>query len=110
MGGIPQFSIEELKGYHKSLANSTTTEKQILTELVKSNATLATSTESLTATIAGLQNQLGTISRGKNLREYRVNQKLIFPHCKKEVFHSADDCYKLETNAQLCPPGWKSSM
>ena len=60
---FPQLSVTELGGYFSSLANAATTEKDILDALVKSNATLATSNASLTATISDLQKQLVTIGK-----------------------------------------------
>ena len=50
-GELPQLSVKELDGYFSSLANAATTEKDILAALVKSNATLTTRNDSLTATI-----------------------------------------------------------
>ena len=81
-GGVPHLSIKELNGYFDSLDNSTTTEKETLTELVKSNETLTTSNATLTATIAGLQNQLGTIGRGKKPRKDPAKPKRTCPNCK----------------------------
>ena len=52
---IPQLSVADLDGYFISLANSANTEKDILSALVKSNATLTTRNASLTATIENLQ-------------------------------------------------------
>ena len=51
---LPQLSVEELDGYFHSLANAATTEKDILAALVKSNATLASSNATLTATVENL--------------------------------------------------------
>ena len=85
-GGVPKFLIEDLKGYFDSLANAATTEKQTLAELVKSNATLTTRNATLTATIAGLQQQFHTIERGTNgtnPREDPENPKRTCSQCKK---------------------------
>ena len=62
-GGVPQLLIKELEGSFDSLDNASTMEKE--TDLVKSYATLTTSNATLTATIVGLQKQLGTIGRSK---------------------------------------------
>ena len=102
--------IEELDGYFHSLENAATTEKETLTELVKINATITTRNATLTATIAGLQKKLDTIGRGTNPRRYPTRQKRTCPNCKKQVFHSADDCYELKKNAHLRHPGRKSRV
>ena len=109
-GGVPKFLIEDLKGYFDSLANAATTEKQTLAELVKSNATLTTRNATLTPSIVELQKKLGTIGRGTNTRKDPENQKRTCSNCKKEVFHSVDDCYKVEKNAHILPQVWKSRV
>ena len=78
--------MEEIKFYFDSLAISATTEKQTLAELVKSNATLTTRNATLTATIAGLQQQFHTTERGTkgtNPREDPENPKRTCSQCKK---------------------------
>ena len=103
-GGIPQLSVAELDWYFSSLANAATTEKYILAALVKNNATLVTSNASLTATVANLQKQLANI--GKTPHQEPTRQRSNFPNCKKEVYHSLEDCYELKKNAHLRHPGW----
>ena len=109
-GGVPQFSIEELNGYFHSLANAATTEKETLTKLVKSNATITTSNATLTTTIAGLQNKLDTIGMGTNPHRDPTRQKRTCPNCKKQVSHSADDCYEFKKNSHISHPRWKSKV
>ena len=100
-GGVPQLSTAELDGYFSSLANTATTEKDILAVLVKSNVNLTTRNSSLTSTIADLQRQLETIGKN-NPRTEPTRKRKNCPNCKREVYHSPDDCYELKKNA---PPG-----
>ena len=108
-GELPQLSVAELDGYFSSLANATTTEKDILAALVISNPTLTTSNASLTATITDLHRQLSTIGKKKPCRE-PTRQRSNCPNCKKEVYHSPDDYYEMEKNAHLRHPGWRSRL
>ena len=107
-GGILQLSTEEIYGYFSSLANTATTEKDILTTLVKSNVTLTISNASLTATIADMQRQL--VSIGKSTKPTPTRQRRKCPNCKKEVYHLPDDCYGFKNNAHLRHLGWRSRL
>ena len=107
-GEILQLPVAELDAYFSSLANAATTGKEILAALVKSNATLTISNASLTATIDDLQKQLANI--GKNPRREPTRQRSNCPNCKKEVYHSPEDYYKLKKNAHLRHPGWRSRL
>ena len=109
-GGLPQLSTKNIDGYFRSLANSATTEKYTLAALVKNNATLITRNANLTATVADLQRQLEAIGRGANPCRDPTWQKRTCPNCKKEVYHSADDCYELKKNSHLRRPGWRSRL
>ena len=105
---MPQLSVAELDGYFSSLANADTTEKYILAALAKSNATLTTSNVSLTATVANLHKQFANI--GKTPHREPTRQRSNFPNCKKNVYHSPEDCYELKKNAHLRHPGWRSRL
>ena len=108
--GVLQLSTKELDRYFCSLVNAVTTDKDTLVALVNSNATLATSNATLTDTVADLQNQLESIGRVTNPQRDPTRQKRACPNCKKEVFHSANDCYELKKNAHLRHPGWWSRL
>ena len=52
---LPQLSVEELDGYFSLLSNASTTEKDVLAALMRSNANLTTSNAAFTATVTNLQ-------------------------------------------------------
>ena len=85
-------------------------EKDILAALVKSNATLATRNASINATFVDLQRQLAAIGKKINPRKEPTRKRKNYPNCKKEVYHLPYDCYKLEKNAHLKHPGWRSRL
>ena len=89
-GEMPQLSVAELDGYFSSLAIVATIEKDILAALVKINATLTTSNVYLTATVANLQKQLANI--GKTPHREPTRKINNCPNCKKDVYHSPEDC------------------
>ena len=87
---MPQLSVAELDGFFSSLTNTATTEKDILSALVKSNATITTSNASLTAIVANLKKQLANL--GKTPHRETTRQSSTCPNFKKEVYHSLEDC------------------
>ena len=107
---LPQLSIKELDGYFSSLDNAATTEKDILTALVRSNATLTTSNASLMATMANLQKQLVNLGKTPTPHRETNRQRRTCPNCKEDVYHAVDDSYELKKNAHMRHPGWQSQL
>ena len=93
---LPQLSVEELNDYFHSLANATNADKDILTALVNSNATLTSSNATLTDTVVYWQKQLANLGKNRTPPQENNRQCWTFPNCKKYVYHEADDCYELK--------------
>ena len=115
----PPAQTEALDEYFDALAAATSTEKEILEELVRSNTVLTKSITELTETpvkltkiIADLTGQL-KISQGNTRgggREEKKKQTTHFPNCKVDGFQKPDDCFELVNNKAKHPEAWKTCL
>lgn len=118
----PTLGLEALDGYFDNLAAAATTEKSLLEELVKSNATLTNTNEDLANIVKRLTGEKKNIQQEVNeLRkdlektetsreQGRIKEPSHCPHCKRVVWHAPDACYELEKNASKRPAGWRSGL
>mmetsp|Transcript_55564 Transcript_55564/g.166550 ORF Transcript_55564/g.166550 Transcript_55564/m.166550 type:complete len:118 (-) Transcript_55564:74-427(-) len=109
--------LRALEGYFDNFSAVATNEKAVLEKIVESNATLTATTEKLTTMVTKLTEDIlrlqkdnkaagaGGVTRGSRVGE---KDKDKCPHCQREVWHIPEDCFELETNANLRPSSWKS--
>lgn len=108
-------TMEALEDCFNDLANAAVTEKGVLDELVRANATLTATNAKLTASVdeltaanARLTKELGHKRGGRGNDTQREKKRC--PNCKRDVFHVPDDCFELDKNKDKRPPGWKSCL
>ena len=106
----PDTPTETLDEYFDALAAAATTEKSVLAELVKANATLTATNATLVASVTALTNALGAQPPAKRRDRGTPRPKRNCPNCKKEVVHKADDCFELEKNAHKRWEGWVTGL
>ena len=107
---LPQLSVEELDGYFHPLANASTTKKDILAALVKSNATLTTSNATLMATVENLQKQLANLGKTPPPppREQQATPDL--PELQEISVPCDIQLLQVKENSHMRHPGWRSRL
>lgn len=125
----PPPNANELAGYFDNLAAAATNEKAVLEQLVANNATLtATNAEMadaikhLQATVQMLRQEMKEfkllLTRGRGRAGGRSGDRApeggkplkMCPNCKREVYHSPDECFELAKNAGKRPASWRSCL
>ena len=118
-----------MEGYFDNLAAAATNEKAVLDQLVANNTTLtATNAEMadaikhLQATVQMLRQEMKDfkllLSRGRGRAGGRSGDRApeggkqlkMCPNCKREVYHSPDECFELAKNAGKQPANWRSCL
>lgn len=112
-----QAVMDEIAGYFDNLAAATTTERAVLEELVKANATLTSTNEELVGVVKRLTGENKSFQQEVNEFRRRLGNDAaggvgplerkpkLCPNCKKVVYHKPDDCFELEKNAAKRPAG-----
>ncbi len=109
----PQTQGDALDEYFDALAAAATTDKNVLEELVTSNATLTKANAELVSANAALTKANAALTakvNGKASPAAGARKPKLCPNCKKEVYHAPDDCFELEKNKDKRPPGWRSRL
>lgn len=120
--------MQMVETYFNNLAAAASSDKAVMEELVKTNATLmganamltgsnsklATTVKCLTLQHEELQRTVNSLSKKLGLKAGDGNQPSRVPkkflNCKKKVLHCPDNCFKLEKNAARHPLGWQSCL
>ena len=108
--------MKALEGYFDNLATAATNNKAVLEQLVAKNAKLAVTNEELVAIVKKMFNKIKDIQQetyplkktGGSGATQGKRDPTLFPHSKKEVYHSPDDCFELAKNKDKRLPGSKS--
>ena len=95
-GGPPDTPNETLDEDFSVLAAAASTEKSVLAELVKANATLTATNATLVASVNALTKALGSQALTKRCRTGTPRAKHKCLNCNKEVVHAAADYFELE--------------
>jgi len=119
-----------LEGYFDNLAAAAMNEKEVLENLIKSMAKVATANEALTQSNATLTQQLavlqtrvcGTVPpppppqpqprapRVPRRPAAAARPRALFPNCNQEVVHLPEECFELPCNAAKRPRNWVSRV
>lgn len=115
--------LEALNGYFDNLAAAAMTEKAVLEELVKANATLTGTNKELSGVVKKITAENWQLQQEvNNLRKKvgaapspaiapnRTGPSVLCPKRKQTVFHRPDDCFELEKNPSRRPVGWRSRL
>ena len=109
-GGPPDIPTETLGKYFDALAAAATTKKSVLAKLVKANATLTVTNDTLVASVNALTKVIG-LQAPTNCRDTGTPRpKHKCPNCNTEVVHAEADCFELEKNAHKRFDGWVSGL
>ena len=109
-GGPPDITNKTLDEYFDTLAAAVTTEKSVLAELVKANATLTATNVTLVASVNALTKAIGSQAPTKRCGTGTPCPKHKCPNCNRDVVHAAADCFELEKNAHKRFDGWVSGL
>ena len=113
-------TMDELEGCFDSLANAAVTGKDTLESLVNSNTVLTKTNAELSNTIKAQAAEIKSLAA--SLASIKTNKKgngggggskpkkeaKWCPHCKRDTWHGAENCFELAQNATKRRPGWKS--
>ena len=116
-------TLEELEGYFDSLATAAVADKNSIESLLKNNTILTKTNVKLSAVIkaqaadsshwppgCGAGRNKGTWGAGGDGTKSDKPPCLAkwCPHCKRDTWHNANDCYELANNKDKNPKNWKS--
>ena len=105
-----------LDGYFDALTAASSTDQNVLAQLVESVAKLTKANAELVQAVATLTKANEVLSTqgqqggraGRGGGEWKP--KNCCKNCKMEVVHPPDDCFELEKNRQRRPWGWVSRL
>ena len=115
-------TLDELEGCLDSLAGAAVTGKDTLDELVKANATLAKAITALTETSSRLATKVehqaaelkkrrgGGVEDSGEIETRGDNKGSYCSNCKRETWHTPDNCFELNKNRAKCPSYCKSML
>ena len=112
-----------MEGFFDNIAAAATNDKAVLSQLADNNTKLVNINEELSASVKNLTSENRQLQQEINTLRRRVGGNTTnnnnssgsgssrrCPDCKREVFHTPDDCYELEKNASRRMAGWRSGL
>ena len=111
VSGWAPATLEDAEVCFDSQAGVVAIEDATLAELVKSNAALTATNATLTAAVDKLTKELAVKrAKGGGSGGSKAKPTKHCPHYKRDTWHNADDCFKLDKNTDKRPIYWKSVL